>query len=315
MVTVSDLGKQIRDLINNPRKQYAMLQDKAAWNMLCSCLDFIEDIQLAIAAYDQIPHSEDEGRKYLFLYGILQTLFLEQDAVRNLCDALGISYNRDPFLTQIREIRNDSIGHPTKRGDGKGEAFNFISRASLSADGFDLMTTYPDGRPPLFRHVNVPSLIEKQQVILGQALTAILRKLMKEDAEHKAMFKSDHVQDVFPKVLHYYFEKVYEAIRGTNTAGLGSIHIKLISKAIETFKAKLEKRGILKAYDSVTYLLDLLDYPTTQLSAYFTQPDSSTLDNKSAYIFAFFVEKQMEELEGIAAEIDEEYDAREETTA
>jgi len=310
-MTVNDLEQQIRSFINNPRKQYALLQDTAAWNMLCSCLDLIEDTKLAVTAYDQAEQPEDEGKKYLLVYGILQTLFLEQDAVRNLCAALGISYNSDPLLEQIREIRNDSIGHPTKRGGRKGTAFSFITRASLSKHGFDLMTTYPDGRSPLFRHVNIPSLIESQQVILAQALTAVLKELMKEEAEHKAMFKSNHVQDAFPKMLNYYFEKVNEAIHGGNPAELGSIHIKLIAAAMETFKAKLKQRGILKAYDSVTYLLELLDYPISQLSAYFTQPNSSTLDNKSAYIFTFFVERKMEELKEIAVKIDEQYDSEE----
>ena len=314
MTTVGDLEQQIRDFINNPRKQYALLQDTAAWNMLCSCLDLIGDTELAIAVYEQAQLPGHEGEKYLLVYGILQALFLQQDAVRNLCDALGIDYAVDPVLRQIREIRNDSIGHPTKRGDSKGKAFSFISRASLSKYGFDLMTTYPDGRSPLFRHINIPSVIESQQLILTQALTEVLKELKKEEAEHKAMFKSDHVQDAFPKALHYYFEKLYEAIHGSKPAEFGSIHIKLIAEAVETFKAKLERRGILKAYDSVTYLLELLDYPISQLSAFFTQPDSSALDNKSAYIFAFFVERKMEELKGIAVEIDEQYDAGEKDT-
>lgn len=308
-MTVNDLKQEVRNFINNLRKQHALLQDTAAWNMLCSCLDLIGDTELAIAAYDQAHEPKDEGGKYLLVYGILQTLFIEQDAVRNLCEALGISYTADPLLEQIREIRNDSIGHPTKRGGGKGKAFSFISRASLSKLGFDLMTTYPDGQSPLFRHVKIPSLIESQQVILAQTLTAALKELMKEEAEHKAMFKSDHVQDDFPKVLHYYFEKVYEAIHGNTPAEFGSTHIKLIAEAIEAFKAKLDKRGILKAYNSVTYLLELLDYPISQLSEYFTQPNSSALGNKSAYIFAFFVERQLEELKGIAVEIDEQYNA------
>ena len=304
---VNDLEQQLRSFINNPRKQYALLQDTASWNMLCSCLDLIGDTKLAIIAYDQAKQPKDEGEKYLLVYGILQALFLEQDAVRNLCAALGIRYNADPLLEQIREIRNDSIGHPTKRGGGKGQAFSFISRASLSKHGFDLMTTFPKGRSPLFRHVNIPSLIESQQMILAQALTAVLKELKKEEAEHKAMFKTNHIQDAFPKTLHYDFEKVNEALLGNKPVDFGTIHIKQIARAIETFKANLEQRGILKAYDSVTYLLELLNYPISQLSSYFNHLNSSTLDKKSAYIFTFFVEKKMEELKEIAAEIDEQY--------
>ncbi|MBN1383245.1 MAG: hypothetical protein JXA41_16390 [Deltaproteobacteria bacterium] len=309
MITVRDLEQQIRNFINHPRKQYVLLQDKAAWNMLCSCLDLIGDTELAIAAYGQNQSLEDVGGKYLLVYGILQTLFLQQDAVRNLCEALNIEYAADPVLEQIRKIRNDSIGHPTKRGNGKGKAFSFISRTSLSKYGFDLMTTYPDGRSPLFQHINILSLIENQKQILTQVLTEVLKQLKKEEAEHKAMFKSDHVQDAFPNVLHYYFEKLYETIHGSKPEEFGTIHINLIAETLNNFKIKLENRGILKAYDSVGYLLELLEYPIAQLSAYFVQPDAPTIDKKTAYIFAFFVEKHVEELIGIAKEIDEKYDA------
>lgn len=307
--TVADLEQQIRDFINNPRKQYALLQNRAAWNMLCSCLDLIGDTELAISAYDRTPHSGGEGGGYLLIYGILQTLFLQQDAVRNLCSALKIGYVPDAMLEQIREIRNDSVGHPTKRGGGQGNAFNFISRVSLSKSGFDLITTYANGKAPLFRHIDVPSLIKNQQQILFQALAEVIQKLKKEEAEHRAMFKSDRLQDSFPAVLGYYFEKLFEAVHGGMPTEWGSLHIKLISEAIETFKTKLEKRGILKAYDSLTYRLDLLEYPIMQLSLYFAEPKSSSLNNKSAYIFAFFVEKHIDELKKIAEEIDEEYEA------
>ena len=309
MKTIAELEQEIRDFINNPRKQYALLQRTAAWNMLCSCLDVIGDTELAVAAYSQTSEPENYGGKYLLIYGILQSLFLQQDAVRNLCEALELDYRPDPMLEEIREIRHDSVGHPTKRGGGQGRVFNFISRLSLSKSGFELMTTYPDRRTPLFRRINVSSLIESQQQILHKALSDVLEKLKKEEADHKAMFKSDRLQNNFPSVLHYYFEKVYDAIFGNKPAEFGAIHMKLIIEAIESFKLNLEKRDILKAYDSITYLLGLLEYPLEQLSLYFSDPTASSLNDKSAYIFAFFIEKHIDDLKKIAEEIDEEYES------
>ena len=143
MTTISELESEIRDIINNPRRQYVLLQNSAVWNMLCSCLDVIGDTELAFDASLRKRGVEDNGEKYLLVYGALQALFIQQDAVRNLTEALNISYTPDPLLEHIREIRNDSIGHPTKRGGGSGKAFNFIVRMSLSQHGFTLMTTYP----------------------------------------------------------------------------------------------------------------------------------------------------------------------------
>jgi hypothetical protein len=184
MISVAELEQRIRDFINNPRKQHALLQDTAVWNLLCSCLDTIGDTELAIDAYKVSDNPGTGGAAYLLVYGVLQALFLQQDAVENLCQALAISYTRDPLLNDIREIRNDSTGHPTKRGGGKGRAYNFISRASLTKEGFDLMTTYPDSRSPLFRHVKIPSLLDSQRDILQKVLSEVLEKLKIEEAEH-----------------------------------------------------------------------------------------------------------------------------------
>ena len=124
------------------------------------------------------------------------------------------------------------------------------------------------------------------------------------------MFKSDRLQDVFPSVLHYYFEKIYEAIHGNKPVALGSMHVKLINEIIDSFKIKLASRGILKAYDSINYLLELLEYPIVQLTSYFAGASgSSILDSKNAYIFAFFVEKHLAELKELAEEIDADYEA------
>jgi len=191
MPNIVELEQKIRDFINNPRIQHALLQDSAAWNLLCSCLDTIGDTELAIDAYNASENLDSHGAAYLIVYGVLQALFIQQDAVENLCQALVISYVRDQHIKEIREIRNDSAGHPTKRDDlkdrknKKGVSYNFITRSSLTKSGFDLMTTYPDNEIPLFRHISIPSLIASQRKILRSVLSEVLKKLKSEEAEHR----------------------------------------------------------------------------------------------------------------------------------
>ena len=57
----------------------------------------------------------------------------------------------------------------------------------------------------------------------------------------------------------------------------------------------------------MTYHLDLIEYPLTELKKHFENVPGSNLNSKSAYIFAFFAHKQMDTLQQIAREIDEEY--------
>lgn len=309
MATICELENEIRDIINNPRRRYALLQNAAAWNMLCSCLNVIGDTELALEASLKKSKVEDDGEKYLLVYGALQALFIQQDAVRNLTEALNIGYTPDPLLEHIREIRNDSIGHPTKRRGGSGKAFNFIVRISLSQHGFTLITTYPDGREPQFLSVSIPDLINKQRATLANALTDVVTNLKANEMEHRRKFKDERLQDSFPSTMGYYFEKISGACYGSEPAALGAGMVGLVLDCLEKFKAALQARGALKAYDSVTYYLDLIRYPLTELKKYFENSPDSNLNSKSAYIFAFFAHKQMDALQQIAREIDEEYDS------
>lgn len=310
MQSIDELEQQIRDFINSPRKRYTILQDNAAWNMLCSCLDTIEDTELAIGAYEKASNPKAVAYTYLLVYGLLQALFIQQDAVDNLCKALCVDYVPDKVLKEIRKIRNDSTGHPTKRGKGKGQAFNFIGRTSLTIKGFDLMTTYPDNEPYLFRHINIGSLINDQRKSMQKVLTEVLRSLKEEEANHKAKYRSQKLENVFPSTLGYYFAKIGGAIRGSEPVNFGAMHIDLVAGVIKAFKDRLEERGILKAYDPVIDLLKLIEYPIKELTAYFADATSSTINAKGAHIFTFFVDKHIEELKCMAREIDEEYNSK-----
>jgi tetratricopeptide (TPR) repeat protein len=306
MQSIDELEQQIRDFINNPRKRHILSQDNAVWNLLCSCLDTIGDTELAINAYERSSNPPPTGVTYLLVYGLLQALFIQQDAVENLCQALVIDYVPQKLLVEIREIRNDSIGHPTKRGKNKGFAYNFIGRYSLAKEGFDLMTTYPDDTQPLFRHVSIESLIEGQRNVMQKVLTEVLGKLKEEEANHRAKYRDQKLEDVFPPTLSYYFHKMGSAIDG-EPGGFGTMHIHLVAKVIEDFKERMDKRGALQAYASVVDLIKLIEYPIQELTAYFDDVTHSTLNVKSAHIFAFFVDKHIEELKSMAKEIDEDY--------
>jgi hypothetical protein len=309
MQTISELESQIRDDINNPRKQHTLLKDRASWNKLCSSLDTIGDTEQALDAYMEMKEPESDGEKYLMLYGVLQVLFVQQDAVAHLAEALDIPYSADPTITEIREVRNDSIGHPTKRGRGKGKAFNFISRISMSKNGFTLLTTYATDDTK-FQDVNIPQLIESQRNILRTTLNGVIEKLKEEEMKHRDQFKDKKLADIFPQTLSYYFEKIGESIHGSKSSEFGAIHVKIIAETVDRFKDALSERGILEAYDSISYELDLIEYPLGELRKFFENQEESKLNSKDAYIFTYFISKHIDSLIRMAKEIDEEYAAK-----
>lgn len=307
--TISGLEDQIRRHINRARTQFVLLQNSQSWNQLCSSLDVIGDTELCFEAYEDSPSPPTDGATYLLVYGVLQALILQQDAVRHMAEALEIPFAPDPLLQEIREVRNSSIGHPTKRNRG-GARSHFISRMSMSKNGFQLMTVHPDHTPGEFKWVNIPVLISGQRTQLRVIMTQVVSALEARDQEHRAMFRDTKLVDAFPAVLDYYFQEVFESTHGSKPAEYGGLHVKLIQEAVERFKSALHNRASCGAYDAVEYHIRLVEYPLEELAGYFRSPRPSRLNEQDAYIFASFAQDQMEQLREMAVEIDSDYEAK-----
>ena len=307
MQDIAQLVDDIRELINRPRKQDALSQNHAMWAMLCSSMDTIEDTELCFDAFltEDIDRADD-GVKYVFVYGVLQALFVQQDAVQNFHEALNMPYTQDPSLKNIREIRNDSVGHPTKRGGG--HSYNFISRITLGSQGFQLGTIYRDRPQPRFKDVNVPELIATQRNVFVGVLDNVIKALENEEMEHRKKFEGKKLADVFSSTS-YPLSKIFEAILNPKSAHvqLSKDHVDRILKSIEAFKIELKEREILGAYKGIRYTLELVDYPLLELRTYFCNRAETHIKEKDAFIFADFAERQVQELQERAQELDEEY--------
>jgi len=83
--TIHDYMQSIRDFINEPRHQHGLLKNKVVWFQLCACLDVIEDAEMAVITYPSIEAPHGDGMWYLAVYGVLQALYIQQNAVTALC--------------------------------------------------------------------------------------------------------------------------------------------------------------------------------------------------------------------------------------
>ena len=126
--------------------------------------------------------------------------------------------------------------------------------------------------------------------------------------EHRNEFAGKKLADAFPSTLNYHLSKICEAtLPESGYAELGAGNVDFILKRIEQFKAELAEREILEAYEGLTYDLELVDHPSQELRKYFRNPDETHINEKDAYIFADFVDKQVQALLGWARRLDEEY--------
>ena len=314
---IRELETQIRDFINQYRQTHVLIQDLVKANILWSSLDVVGDTQLAIDTYRALQHEnhKDVGFNYLAVYGILQVLYVQQDAVRHIFESLDIPLNLvDPKnfaeVQRVRDVRNKATGHPTKHGKKKQPVTShYISRNTLSLSGFTLMSA--DGPKTQFNDISIGELLQKQEAGVIQALAAALGELVKREKDHKMRFKGQTVSSLFPDTLSYYFQKVVEGtLTGKGNRGrwqFGRMHVKLLIELAAKLRQAFLDREVIPASDVIEDDLQDTEYPLQKLKMYYDSAKGHTLNNKDAYIYVFFVKHQFEKLRTLAQEVDQDF--------
>lgn len=304
---IYELVSKIRDRINNPIKQTRLIEDKEKWNRLCSSLDVTEDTQSAIEYYQETEFPNENGGEYLYIYGLLQAFFVQQDAVSNMHKALydvELNYKNDyKKLFNLRELRNDIIGHPTDRNQGK--SFHFISQITLTKDSFQIMSSYRNDIDK-FRTVNVIEIIDHQKKDIINILEIITDKLDNDIKEFKEKYSMEKLHKHFKKNINYNFEKLYEITHGTNKISpMAGIGLKMITKLVNGVKKELIYRyGSLQSLPGIEDCYKEIDY----LINYITKSYDGKIQFESMLIRFLIecLEKRVRELEDMCKEIDTE---------
>lgn len=300
---IRDLETEIRDFITNPRRQDALVQDHAKWNRLTSSLDVIGDTELAFEAFSATPDPAEDGARYLLIYGVLQALYVQQDALRHLVEAFGQKFDVNPKLDRIRQIRNITAGHPTSTRNNQS---HFLSRFSMTKHGYKLLTTKDDGSCE-FHDVDLDEVLKQQRGIVREVLKNTMDALRQEDLKHRLKFKDQRLVDIFSGT-EYLVGKITEYC-GSGSASrltMAEAAAETICSQVSKFKTALEERGVLNDAGDLNYHFEEIEYPLASLDNY-VHGRESDVNEKSGRIFAYFVGHKLEELREMAEEIDREY--------
>ncbi len=305
---INSLSDSVREHINTHRYQSILLDNSKTWNQICSSLDVIGDSLYAIESYDAEEYPEDIGIKYIYTYGILQALFLMQDALRHLSEAFDISFELTDTLKEIRDFRNASIGHPTKQ-DQKGKRYyNYISRITMSKSGFDLLRSSGD-REHNFIHVNIKQACSDQLDGIIEAYRKITEKLEEIDKMHKEKFKTSPLNNVFHSAMGYFFEKISQGIHSHSYGDreFGHRHVGLVKEAYEKFREAMSERNELSEYTN----FDLNEYfhALNRLDDYLSGRET-TMEEADARIYLSYLRHEHDHFVAIAKEIDDEYQTK-----
>lgn len=302
---MSELEKVVRHHINTTRYQTTLISNLDIWNQICSSLDTIGDTLLSIEAYVVSPYPEAIGLKYIHTYGILQAIFIQQDAMRHLSEAFSLEYFATEKLQKIRALRNAAIGHPTKNNVQKTVYYNYISRISLQKWGFTLLRSSESDRTE-FIDVDLMHLIKEQVDEIKVSYKLLADKLVETDKMHKEKHKDNFLVDIFPSSTGYLFEKVSQGIHtphgGNREFGLSMLQS--IEGIYQKFETSLAERGDLNEY----IRFDLAEYKHgISVLKFYLSGENTTMQETDARIYGFFLYERHKHFVKIAEEIDEEY--------
>ncbi len=237
--------------------------NRQQWNRVCSALDVLGDTELAIDAYLGTPENAEPGALYLGVYGILQVLVAQQDALSTLATELGVPFKLPTELAEIRQVRIGSIGHPTDIRSGKDRHVAFISRATLSWGGFELWVASDSGDER--KYVQIKVLVEDQRRLVVDLLQRITDHLISEERDHRKQHRENPLEAAFDPQLLYALEKLCEGIRDSAAASLAEWGLGVVSTSIEEFKNRLAERVVDEGYAGVPAAIEAAEQPLRRL--------------------------------------------------
>jgi hypothetical protein len=185
MTDISRLHARIWQIYDILEKHRCRRDDRAAFKQSCSALDAIGDTCLALDDFVSCDASFSTGITYILAYGVLQAVFLQQDALKHLAVSLSLPIETPEALREIRELRNEAVGHPTGKKldkDGGIISFHHIARVTLSKEGFQLLTTYSNIDVIDSKDVDLHRIVRTQMSYTSQFLSEILEKLKQEQS-------------------------------------------------------------------------------------------------------------------------------------
>lgn len=252
METVSfELIDEILDHINRIEKQNALLESRRNWDKITSALQVLEDSSCAVSYYLETQYPSGVGGKYLFTYGLLQALFIQEDAANSISEVLigrGVNFKEDyPEAYMIREIRNDVVGHPTNRGNNSSI---FLVQVSLSKQSFCYFKNNSDAENQEERSVDVGKAISNVAECVNAVLKRVIELLDTEFKEYIEKHRERKMTAIFNS-LSYAKEKALSPHDIFSNCGYETTK-KMVQKCEEEL---ILRYGSIEAVESYHYVL------------------------------------------------------------
>jgi hypothetical protein len=296
--------QQVRDFINAPRRHRHLMQNRKGWFQLCAALDAVGDTQLAVRAYrERELKTASEGANYLVAYGLLQTLYVQQDAVEKIAKVVGLKLRLSEDVRRIRNIRNAAVGHPS---EFRGTQSATIVRMSLSTAGFSFYVWEPEGDSQQ-AYVDLDALCAEHTELIGEFLERVADHLAEEEIMHRKQHRERPLAAAFALHLGYAFEKIGEGLPARPGPSISDAGLGMVTEMLTEFDARLKERQLDGAYtSSVEPQREDAQFALQRLRE-LRAGALPQLDERDGRAYLTFLRAAVQKLHQIALEIDEEY--------
>lgn len=200
-ISLSNLLATLREYSQKPPIKEMSSQDRIKWARLCTCMDTLSDTQCAINAFRETAKDADKAELYLRTYGVLQAMFVQQDALQSLANVLGIrmAIKKDnPSIKEIRGIRNELVGHPTDQRNG--QTHNRIVQRTLSSRGFASIK-FSAKNDSKREWINMVDLTATNERHLAGYMQQILDNINQQRIELSDSFRYKELEPIIPNQL------------------------------------------------------------------------------------------------------------------
>jgi hypothetical protein len=170
---------------NEDIKSSLILNKKEDWEFFCASMKIVGDTCLAIDNFlrygmDGPTKYQDEGEKYLRLYGLLNATYLQQNAMSKLYDINQFfdvkEIKEKIYKLKIREVRNKIGSHSTEYRISKQEVRSFVPiRVYLS----DFSCKYFNNETHEDNDVDLKGCLKEHSALMIDILDKIYEKSIK----------------------------------------------------------------------------------------------------------------------------------------
>jgi len=180
---IVSLLMDLRNYLTNQEMDGGYFSTKHEGTLIAVAMDTAEDAAEAMLAYERATFEPDAfGDNYLRLYGFLQAVFLQQDALEKLQSCFPVStldIREMSGWQTIRKLRNRTIGHPVKRGEFERI---FLTRVSLNQWFFQYQIWNDKSQTFTFHDANLMQDYEAYKHDAARLLREILATLPEDVA-------------------------------------------------------------------------------------------------------------------------------------